>query len=298
MDDRIEASRNDEPMNRGFSMIPRYPSADVMVETHPKSRLQVPRSVGLLLAASVLQWGCAGKRVETPPPPPPPAKDVPIVAQPEPSEAESIDYQPALEEARERIETLQRRLAALEAELASLEERHMALEREHAATLEEVLRSKASLRGVQSRAFATSRIAEARVQLQSVSMSQDPEITDRLRRANELLDRADEALSESNYGGAAYLAERAGELTRQAKLVGEFRSSETGQSRELIPIVPPRRLEATVTANLRQGPGTDTPRIGLLTKGQKVTAVARLGSWFQVVTSSGEKAWLHRSVAR
>jgi uncharacterized protein YgiM (DUF1202 family) len=87
-------------------------------------------------------------------------------------------------------------------------------------------------------------------------------------------------------------------LTRQAKLVGEFRSSATDHSREIIPIVPPRRLEATVTANLRQGPGTDTPRVGLLAKGQKVTAVARLGSWFQVVTPSGEKAWLHRSVAR
>jgi hypothetical protein len=216
----------------------------------------------------------------------------------ESAEAGSTDDQAALEEARKQVETLQKRLTDLEAELASLEERHLALEGEHAATLEEVLRSKASLRGVQSRAFATSRIAEVRVQLQSVSASQDPEITDRLRRAHELLDRADEALSESNYGGAAYLAERAGEWTRQAKLVGEFRSSAPDLSKELIPIVPPRRLEATVTANLRQGPGTDTPRIGLLAEGQNVTAIARLGSWFQVVTASGEKGWVHRSLVR
>jgi uncharacterized protein YgiM (DUF1202 family) len=174
----------------------------------------------------------------------------------------------------------------------------LALQREHAATLEEVLRSKASLRGVQSRAFATSRIAEVRVQLQSVSESQDPEIMDRLGRAHELLDRADEALSESNYGGAAYLAERAGELTRQAKLVGEFRTTEPELSGKLIPIVPPRLLEATVNANLRSGPGTDTPRVGLLAKGGRLTAVARLGSWFQVETASGEKAWIHRSVVR
>jgi hypothetical protein len=269
----------------------------IMLTAPKMSRRAARRANVMLLAAMLLPWACGGKKAESPPPPPPPPEN-PAEESLDPSSAGSRRETATLEQAQEKIDNLLKRLAELEAELASLEERHLALEAEHAATLEEVLRSKASVRGIQSRAFATSRIAEVRVQLQSVAASQDPEIADRLRRAGELLDRADVALSESNYGGAAYLAELAGELTRQANLVSEFRSSPTNQLQELIPIVPPRSLEAAVTANLRQGPGTDSPRIGLLSKGQKVTAVARLGSWFKVVTPSGEEAWLHRSVVR
>jgi hypothetical protein len=203
-----------------------------------------------------------------------------------------------LAEAKEEIRALKEQLEEKQAELASLEERYLALELEHASTLEEVLRSKSSLRGVQSRALATSRIAEVRVQIQSVSKSRDPEVRDRLRRASVLLDRADEALTDGNYSGAAYLAERAGELTRQARLVSEFRAASPNRTAELIPIVPRRELEASVKANLREGPGTDTVRIGQLEKGQKVTAFARRGDWFQVETTDGTKAWIHRSVVK
>jgi ABC-type lipopolysaccharide export system ATPase subunit len=63
-----------------------------------------------------------------------------------------------------------------------------------------------------------------------------------------------------------------------------------------LPQEPSVFTNATVNANLRLGPGTDTERIGLLAEGEKITAVARLGSWFQVRTENGETAWLHRSV--
>lgn len=238
----------------------------------------------------LLLFGCGGKKATTPPPKP---------ANPETALAtESRPTDEDLAEANQEIKVLKEQLEDKQAEIASLEERYLALELEHASTLEEVLRSKSSLRGVQSRALATSRIAEVRVQLQSVSKSRDPEVRDRLRRASVLLDRADEALADNNYSGAAYLAERAGELTRQARLVSEFRAATPHRTGELIPIVPSRELEASVKANLREGPGTDTARIGQLEKGETVTAFARMGDWFQVETKEGTQAWLHRSVVK
>ncbi len=169
----------------------------------------------LILFLPLLLSGCGGKKVNAPPP------ETSSTEAADPTSMDSHSTDEVLEKANKEIGALKEQLEEKQAELASLEERYLALELEHASTLEEVLRSKSSLRGVQSRALATSRIAEVRVQLQSVSQSRDPEVRDRLRRASVLLDRADETLADDNYSGAVYLAERAGELTRQARLVSE-----------------------------------------------------------------------------
>ena len=193
---------------------------------------------------------------------------------------------------------LRQRLESERAERVSLEERFAALEIELASSVEEVLRSKASLRSVHNRALAISRIAEVRVQMQSVPQAKDREVSARLQRANEFLNRADTALGETNFGGASYLAERAADLIRQARMVAEVRSSSVHPSSEVIPIVPPRNLETRVYANLREAPGTDRPRVGQVAPGVRLLAVARWGEWFQVENDSGERAWIHESVVR
>jgi hypothetical protein len=181
------------------------------------------------------------------------------------------------------------------AELAALEEATASLELELASALEELLRSQASLRTVQSRAFAVSRIAEVRVQLEAARRHDDPALKTRVERAAEFLTRADQTLAEDNLGGAAYLADRAGELLRQARTVAEIRKQ---GSREVIPIVPPRSMEVQVAANLRLEPSSESPRVAGLGSGTHVEAVARHGDWYQIVTDDGTKAWIHRALVR
>ncbi len=108
-----------------------------------------------------------------------------------------------------------------------------------------MLRSTATGRGVRSRAFATSRISEVRVQLESLPRRNDPEVAARLAQVRELLTRADQALAEENYGGASYLADRAGEAIRRVRIVDELRGSSKAEWGEVIPIVPPRRMRAS-----------------------------------------------------
>ena len=98
-----------------------------------------------------------------------------------------------LAEAKKDNRRLRRRLEDQEAARASLEERYAGLEIELASSVEEVLRSKAGLRSVHNRALAISRIAEVRVQLQSVPQAKDPEVAVCLERANDFLNRADKA---------------------------------------------------------------------------------------------------------
>jgi hypothetical protein len=181
-------------------------------------------------------------------------------------------------------------------ELAALEERYAALLAEMDRELEEVLDSKASLRGVHNRALAISRIAEVRVQLGNVAESDDVEVRSRVARADELLRRADRALGEGNFGGASYLADRAGDFVRNARAVAEFqaRRGATGT----IAIVPPRALEVVTSANLREGPGTDRRRVAGAVAGSVLEAVARLASWYEVKLEGGGTAWIHRSTVR
>ena len=258
----------------------------------------------LVTVGSLLAAGCLGdKRAEAPPENPGTVE--PVASSSEDAndvesttDSDSTDLPQKLAEARKENQTMRQRLSSEEAARASLEERYAALEIELASAVEEVLRSKASLRSVHNRALAISRIAEVRVQSQSVPDATDPEVATRLRRANEFLRRADTALADGNFGGASYLAERAGELVRQAMMVAEVRSSALNSSLELIPIVPPRNLETRVNANLREAPGTDKPPVGQVAEGVELLAVARRGEWFQVETDTGDRAWIHGSVVR
>lgn len=232
------------------------------------------------------------------PTPPTPCKEAPEDDVAFDKEATQLRLE-ELEAARTELDALKANLDEQAAELVALEELYKALEIELAGTVEEVLRAKASMRGFQSRAFATLRIAEVRVQIETFSQPRDDaDVTDRLRRANELIARADQALEEENFGGAAFLAERAGELVHQADLIAEYLLNVSNLLEKAVPIVPPRRLEARVNCNLREGPSLDARRVGGLLEGQQVEAVARLGDWYQAEMESGRMVWLHRSVVR
>ena len=134
--------------------------------------------------------------------------------------------------------------------------------------------------------------------MQSTGGRREPEVAARLREADALLDRADQALKEGNYGGAAYVADRAGELIRQARTVAEVAARQTAETAGLIPIVPARTVEVVVTANLRSGPGAARPRVGRADPGTRLQAMGRLGEWFEVETESGRTAWIHRGTVR
>jgi hypothetical protein len=262
----------------------------------------------LLAICGLLAASCGPKKTAAPSTQPAGSKSATDAAAPketapntreEPAEVDPLKrLELELAEAKKDNRRLRRRLEDQEAARASLEERYAGLEIELASSVEEVLRSKASLRSVHNRALAISRIAEVRVQLQSVPQAKDPEVAVRLERANDFLNRADKALVEENYGGSSYLSERAGELVRQAQMVAEVRTSSLGGADRIIPIVPARNLETVVKANLRQVPGKDKSIVGQVDKGKQILAIARWGDWFQVETGDGLRAWIHTSVVR
>jgi hypothetical protein len=204
----------------------------------------------------------------------------------------------ALAKARQENEELSRRLAQQTTATVRAQEARASLEVELEKALEELLRSKASIRGIESRALATSRIAEVRVRLESLSESDDPEVVQRLQRAGELLQQADLALAEGNFSGAVYLADRAGELMQEARMVGLIRESSSLESSDIVAVVPSRRLVVVKSANLRQHPGIQSALLDTVKPGEELTAIARAGTWYQVRLENDASAWIHSSLVR
>jgi uncharacterized protein YgiM (DUF1202 family) len=255
---------------------------------------------GLVLVC-LLWLGCAGAPAPASLPiTEPPDSPASVATDPEVENEALADLEARLAAEREahaaersRGQELERELDEKRAAVAVAEERAAALEIELANAIEEVLRSKASVRSVHNRALATSRIAEVRVVLHSVESADDTEVARRLERAGDLLARADLALEEDNYGGAAYLAERASDLVRQARTVSEVRSSIPGSVGAIVPLLPPRVVAPTQRTNLREGPGTTFDRIEVLSVGEPLRAVARAGEWLQIESASGLRGWVH-----
>lgn len=266
-----------------------------------KHHVRILARLATALALIGLVGGCTSTRREPPrPEPSPPPVVATTLACDEGLDVRIAELELELAGARTTVEQLRRsqdemriRLSSKEEKLASVEERYAVLETELTSAVEQVIRSEGGVRGLQSRALAASRISEVRVQMVAVPMPEDLEVSARLARASDYLDRADAALDQGTFGAASYLAERADELVRQAKIVGQIRASRAGVKLEIIPIVPPRDLVLTTNANLRAGPGLDQQRVGGMKAGSEVVAVARAGEWYRVQTDSGDLAWIH-----
>ena len=259
-------------------------------------RDRVATTTMALLAIVACGAGCASK-VSAPAAPKPPVAGSPAPAID--TTAEALRHE--LQAARAESARLQEQLKAAQQETAVAQEQREAMRWDMKRVLDDVLAAKASGSsgsGVQNRALAISRIAEVRVQLQNVAKPQEPEGAARLHSAAELLTQADQTLEQGNYGGASYLADRAGDLVQQARTVAQVAARQNEEGTRLIPIVPPRTLEVTVAANLREGPNATRPRVAGAKPGAQLVAVARVGEWFKVETEAGSMAWIHRGTVR
>lgn len=245
-----------------------------------------------MLAVPVLLWlGCASAEA--------PAVVVPRAA-PEPAEPgpetpskprEMTSQQEVLAGERMRAIELEQQAVRLRVELAAAQQRSEALEAELVDTLEEVLRAKASIRGVHSRALATSRIAEVRVALEeSLAASSDATGS---TRASQLLGRADSELAAGNFGGAVYLADRASDVLRQARLAEATSTAHPTAEDPVEALLPVLAMTINSRANLREGPGLHFSRRSALEPGERVMTLAVSADWRYIERSGGERGWVY-----
>lgn len=189
----------------------------------------------------------------------------------------------------ERVAKLHMLLLEKEAQLGDLNHR---LEE----AILEVVRAKAKLRSLESKAEAASNLAEAEIALKALR-TKSPEVTGdpKYARAAELLKLGAEEFKKRNFGGALYLSGQAKSLIRE--------SQEQSLSRQDLPLLPgeipftlPIRLKAEDASNLRKEPTLNSQVMIRLRAGDPLVGHSYRGKWVRVQNGSGEVGWVYYSL--
>lgn len=187
-------------------------------------------------------------------------------------------------------------LAQLALALIEKETLIAALEKKYNEAVQEVVRTKAKLHSLESKAEAASTMAEAEVALKAlrakwVSLKGDPDVG----RAGQLLEMSAREFRNENYGGALYLASQAKALVS----VGQDRLTDRAQRPIVageVPFALPLPLQAAATSNVRQGPGLDAAVAFTVARGAFLVGHSYKGEWVRVEDEAGRAGWIHQTL--
>lgn len=180
------------------------------------------------------------------------------------------------------VRNLQARLRRSEEDQRRLEDRLAAGQRDLEVTEMELIRTKARLKGLETKAEASSAIAEARILLKRASGNPGG----LLASGEQSLAKAEQQLKEENFGAANFFALKAQDFATRAQEVPDARS------REVLPLTVRVRVSR---ANLRGGAGLDQKVLTLLPRGTTLPVRSAKGDWFEVVRGE-TTAWISRTV--
>ncbi len=165
--------------------------------------------------------------------------------------------------------------------------------------VQEVVRAKAKLRTIESRAEAASTMAEAEIALKAtkegLAAGSDGQ-GENLTRAEELLKMSTREFKNENYGGALYLAGQArGQINvvQLHRFQGEGGMSQPGETRFSQPLP----LKTLKRCNFRQLPDLKGTVIEILDQGTLIVAFAHMDNWLRVHIEDGRAGWVHQSLA-
>lgn len=236
-------------------------------------------------------------------------ESAPTPAQPAP---ETLAMGDKIKDLEGELASRQQKIQAMEKEIAGLKMQilaHEALAKEMArradnqqqrldAAIIEVVRTKARLRSLESKAEAASTIAEAEIAVKALkkrAASADETTRAEIATADQLLKMSTEEFQARNFGGALYLANQAkGQVNAvQMQISG---SAEMPAVKGEEPFAQPLILNLIKNSNLRQGPALDEKILATLSKGTQVTGYAFKESWVKVKTKEGLTGWLFQSL--
>jgi hypothetical protein len=250
-----------------------------------------------LAAAVLLLTAC--RSVPEAVPPPPPAVNQEALAEQARREAcereltavrESLSASEASVRAAEtRAAELSARLLEKSAELQGSADRQAALQRQLDDAIQEVVRAKAKLRSLESRADAASAMAEAEIALKALQGRGAGANRQELEKAEDLLRMSAEEFERENYGGALFLATQAKGHLRAAEVPPAPRG---GAHPDEVPFASPLSYVVHTDANVREGPGKTFRVVGTLPRGVVVTAVARKNRWLRITDDRGVTGWV------
>lgn len=204
------------------------------------------------------------------------------------AETQKAAVPPAAPARGEEVDQLKAKVRAAEEEKKKLEERVAVLQRTLDVTETEVIRAKAKLKGLETKAEASSAIAEARILMRRLQEDKGRS-SPSLNMSQDKLDLAVEKLGDGDYSLAAFYALQAQEILEQVR-----RGVPVDPDPERAP--PKRQYVVQVaSANIRKTPSTGAAVIGKAPKGATLEALGARSEWVKVRYNEVE-GWVSRSL--
>lgn len=251
----------------------------------PTGEHVVAASLALL---GLLLTGCPSRTASVTASCPPPRAGERPLAPPEPP----AGTDPAVRDLQQRARDLELNLIERESEIQDLKKRLGDQQRSLDGAIQDVVRAKAKLLSLESRAEAASQIAETEVALKSLADSgrgaSDPEFA----RIRQLIEMSGKEFEKENFGGALYLA-------IQAK--GRIQSAQTRERAyppaggEVV-FAAPLPLKVIKRSNVREQADIASAVLVKLQVGTSVTGYSHLGEWVRVECGDGTRGWVHQSL--
>jgi len=195
----------------------------------------------------------------------------------------------------EKIADTQLRLLEKDAQIKALEEQLKSQQKALDDAFLEVVRGKAKLRSLETKAEAASNMAEAEIAVKAlkVELGAGDEDAD-VRRAEQLLKMSAEEFKNENFGGALYLTNQAKAHIKAGQtrlMAAEGTSTHKGET----PFSQPLELKLVQRTNLKQDPSSSSKSLGRLEKGTQVLGYSYVGGWIRVGVDDGSRGWVLRS---
>jgi hypothetical protein len=179
---------------------------------------------------------------------------------------------------------IQARIRRAEEEQHRLGDKLTVLQRDLELTETELIRSKARLKGNETKAEASAAIAEARILAQR--LGQDRARSSSYARVQASLGRAEEQLVSGNFGAAIFFAMKAQDTATKAA---------DAPAASVDKPAPRKTYVAKREVNLRKGPATTEEVLAKIATGTSLQASVVRGDWVKV-THEGTAGWVHRSL--
>ncbi len=210
--------------------------------------------------------------------------------------------QQTLAKREDNIAKLQLQLLERDAQIKQLEERLNSQQEMLDEAIQEVVRAKAKLRSLESKAEAASGIAEAEIAVKALKAQLAGQTRNtEFIKAQELLKMSAQEFKKENYGGAVYLTSQAKGHIRAGQIRLEGREK-VAPIKRLPPIrgevffALPLPLQVLRTSNLRKQPDRESKVITTLEKGTPLIGYSYKDKWVRVTSEDGAYGWVFQTL--
>jgi len=210
-----------------------------------------------------------------------------------PTEAPKLD--PAVRQLEEKVKEMELSILEKDSLIQDLKARGESQQRLLDEAIQEVVRAKAKLLSLDSRAEAASQMAETEIALKTFEGQSAGGQESELQQMRQLLQMGSKEFENENFGGALYLTVQA-KSRIQAAQVKARASQKLDLGSGEIQFAVPLALKVARSSNVRSQPDVGASLIVTLSPGTPVTGYSHNGEWVRVVLDDGTRGWIHQSL--